>query len=363
MGRELWVILPTMAKVPAIALVMHPAVASELLTQQHCERLRRICRFVPDPGPAPISPDALVGAQRLPVVSTFDALAEQALEVDVLLTSWGCPRLDAATIESFPRLRLIAHMGGSVKHFVDDLAWRRGVLVTNAADAGAVPVAEYTLGAILLANKQAFTLERRFARVRDPEPERLRDLPRIGNFQRTIGVIGASHVGRKLLQLLTPFEYRVLLYDPYIAPSDARALGAIKMGLNEVLSKADVLTVHAPLLDDTRGLIGGAQLALLRDGATLINTADGEIVDLDALEAELMSGRINAVLDVTDPQPLNSDSPLFELPNVFLTPQISGSLGAEVHRYADVILDELERYTRGGVLKHVVRRDQLPRLA
>lgn len=344
---------------------MHDAVARELLSREHCERLRRICRLVPDssPGPLFIDGEPADGPGQLPVQRSFQTLAGHRLEVEVLITSWGCPKLDSKTIESFPRLRLIAHMGGSVKGFIDDLAWRRGVLVCNAAAAAAVPVAEFTLGCILLANKQAFALERRYARLRAPQAELLRDTPPFGNYGRTIGVVGASHVGRHLISLLAPFDYRVVLFDPYIAPSDARAMGAIKLGLNEVLSKADILTLHAPLLADTERLIGSRELALLQDQATIINTAQGGLIDQSALEQELVSGRLNAVLDVTEPVPLDKSSPLFDLPNVFLTPQLAGSHGQEVHRFADVIVAELERYSRGAALKHLVRRDHLPRLA
>lgn len=347
---------------------MHPAVARDVLTREHGDRLRRICRFVPSPGPAPamITEDD-DGVGRLPIVQDIAELLPQALEIEVLVTSWGCPKLDRETIESLPRLRLIAHMGDTVKGFIDDLAWRRGILVSHAAAAAAIPVAEYALAAILLANKGAFVLERRYASHRDFDPSTLHGDPThrasVGNYQRTVGVIGASHVGRKLLGLLAPRDLKVVLYDPYIAPSDARALGAVKMGLNEVLAKSDVVSLHAPLLEDTHHLIGASELAQLRDGATLINTAQGALIDPDALEAELLSGRLNAILDVTEPQPLVQTSPLFELPNVFLTPQLSGSLGAEIHRFGDVILDELERYARGAGLKHLVRRDQLARMA
>jgi phosphoglycerate dehydrogenase-like enzyme len=354
-----------MAKVPATALVMHPTVAHELLTADHCARLKRICRFVPDPATVslPTADDAGDGSPRLVILDSFEALTDHRLQVEVLITSWGCPRIDQKVLQNLPRLRLIAHMGGSVKGFIDDLAWRRGILVINAAAAAAVPVAEFTLGCILLANKHAFTLERRFARQRVVDAEAQQTEPALGNYRKTIGIIGASKVGRHLMLLLQPFEYRVLLYDPYIAPSDARALGAIKMGLNEVLSKADVVTLHAPLLPETERMLGARELTLLRDGATLINTAQGRLIDQDALEAELLSGRLNAIMDVTDPEPLPATSPLFDLSNVFLTPQIAGSRGAEVFRYAEVITEELERYARGAALKHLVRRDQLPRLA
>jgi phosphoglycerate dehydrogenase-like enzyme len=124
-----------------------------------------------------------------------------------------------------------------------------------------------------------------------------------------------------------------------------------------------VVSLHAPLLSDTRHMIGARELALMKDGAILINTARGALVDQPALEQELCSGRLNAVLDTTEPEVLPDHSPLYELPNVFLTPHIAGSLGNETQRLADCIVEEVERYSKGAALKHLVRREQLARLA
>jgi phosphoglycerate dehydrogenase-like enzyme len=335
-----------MAKIPTTALVMHPLVQDEILTPAHIERLARATRL--------LAPTAF---------TSVGELGELAEEVDVLITSWGCPAVDEAVLDRCRRLRLVAHMAGSVKGFIDDAAWRRGIRVVNAAAAGAVPVAEYTVAAILFANKRVFDLQRFYARHREQRPPWSREAPGLGNHDKTVGIIGASHVGRLVLEYLKTFDLRCLLYDPYVAPSDARTLGAMKMSLSEVLAKSDVVSLHAPLLEDTRAMIGPRELDLMRDGATLINTAQGELIDSDALLQVLQQGRINAVLDVTAPATLPRDSALYDLPNVFLTPSISGSLGTEVQRYGDVIVAEVERFARGAGLKHLVRRDHLSRLA
>ncbi|MEM1231357.1 MAG: hydroxyacid dehydrogenase [Pseudomonadota bacterium] len=335
-----------MAKIPTTALVMHPLVQREILTPEHLERLARATRLLND--------------QAVPAVTE---LGEDAAEVEVLITSWGCPPVDAEVLDRCRRLRLIAHMAGSVKGFIDDVAWRRGIRIVNAVAAGAVPVAEYTVAAILFANKRVFTLQRFYERYREQRPPWTREAPGLGNHDKTVGIVGASHVGRLVLEYLQPFDLRCLLYDPYVAPSDARAMGAMKMSLAEVLAKSDVVSLHAPLLEETRSLLGPKELALLRDGSTLINTAHGDLIDPHALLDVLTSGRINAVLDVTSPTTPAPDSPLYDLPNVFLTPAISGSLGTEVQRYGDVIVAEIERFSRGAGLKHLVRRDHLPRLS
>jgi phosphoglycerate dehydrogenase-like enzyme len=136
-----------------------------------------------------------------------------------------------------------------------------------------------------------------------------------------------------------------------------------KVTLSELLTRSHVVSLHAPLLPETRHMLGTRELALMRDGATLINTARGALVDPAALEAELSRGRLFAVLDTTEPEVPPPDSPLYHLPNVFLTPHIAGSLGRETERLSDYIVAEVERFARGISLKFLVRREQLPRLA
>ena len=113
------------------------------------------------------------------------------------------------------------------------------------------------------------------------------------------------------------------------------------------MSGSDLVSVHVPVTAETAGMIGAAELSLLRDGGTLINTARGEILDQAALESELLSGRINAILDVTVPEVLPPDHVFYGLPNVFLTPHIAGSMGTELLRMGDHVVAELERYVAG----------------
>ncbi|MCF6476980.1 hydroxyacid dehydrogenase, partial [Nonomuraea sp. MG754425] len=120
---------------------------------------------------------------------------------------------------------------------------------------------------------------------------------------------------------------RVLLSDPYAGEEEAARLGARTVPLDELCRAADLVTVHAPELPETRGLLDGRRLALLRDGAVLINTARGALIDTDALVRHCAAGRISAVLDVTDPEPLPAGHALLGLPNVLVTPHISGARG------------------------------------
>ncbi|MGN7949441.1 hydroxyacid dehydrogenase [Microbacterium sp. 22215] len=276
-------------------------------------------------------------------------------DTEILVTSWGAPRLDADLLDRMPRLRAVVHAAGSVQQLVSDELWERGITVTSAADANAVPVAEYTFATIILAFKRAFVHMRSPSTVLE-----WRDLvgsTRYGSVGRTVGIVGFSRIGRRVVRMLGQLDgIRILVADPFVSPQAVADAGAELLPLDEMLDQVDVLSLHAPALPETRHMIGAAELAALHDGATVINTARGWILDHDALLAECASGRLDAVLDVTEPDPLPTDSPLRALPNVALTPHIAGSMGNEARRLADSALDDVEALLRGGVPSQVITR-------
>src|SRR5690606_7848769 len=205
---------------------------------------------------------------------------------------------------------------------------------------------EFTLAAIIFAGKKAPFLAQDARKHRDDWSYAARR-GELSNRGRTIGVVGFSRVGRRVTERLRGLEVDILVADPYADPAEVRAAGGRLVGLHDLLRRCDVLTLHVPALPATRHLIGPAELALLRDGATVINTARGSVLDTAALESECVSGRLDAILDVTEPEPLPADSPLYDLPNVMITPHIAGSLGSETRRMSESALDELERYLTG----------------
>ncbi|QOV34756.1 hydroxyacid dehydrogenase [Streptomyces ferrugineus] len=297
------------------------------------------------------------------VVRDFaDPVSAAALsEAEVLITGWGCPHLDADALAAAPRLRAVLHAAGSVRSLVGEALWQRGITVSSAVTANALPVAEYTLAMILLAGKDAFTHRERF-RATHTYPTQALTAP-TGNVGRRIGVIGASRVGRRLLELLRPFDFTVLLHDPYVSPAEAAELGAELLSLEDLLRHSDIVSLHAPDIPETYRMLDGDRLALIRDGGVLINTSRGALIDPEALTDELVSGRLHAVLDVTEPEPLPAGSPLYHLPNVFLTPHIAGSLGNELERLGRIVVEELERVVAGMPLGHEVRWADLGRVA
>ncbi|WP_158850305.1 hydroxyacid dehydrogenase [Saccharothrix deserti] len=298
--------------------------------------------------------DETLVAERFDTPEAVAALAD----VEVLVTGWGCPPIDAAVLRAAPRLRAVLHTAGSVKTLITPECWERGVVVSSAADANALPVAELTLAMILLAGKDVLGLRERYRTERHFTLGEV--VPDIGNFRRRVGIVGASRIGRRVVGLLEPFDLIVSLTDPYLT---APLPGVRLVELDELLRDSDVVSLHAPATPETHHMLDKRRLALIPDGGVLINTARGSLVDTDALIDELSTGRISAVLDVTEPEPLPSDSPLFDLPNVFATPHIAGSHGNELGRLGQSAVDDLERLIAGVPLHGQVLPTDLDRVA
>jgi phosphoglycerate dehydrogenase-like enzyme len=314
--------------------------------------------------PAQLERLAVVGdlVDPVPLASFDEDRAAGVLgEAEVLVGHWGCPTLTAEALAVAPALRLFVYAAGTVKWQVTDAVWARDIVVTSAAAANAVPVAEYTVAMVLLANKGVL-LFREW--LRDPSASVPLDAGTVGNYRRRVGLVGASLVGRRVIELLEPYDLDLAVYDPYLTAEEAARLGVEKVeDLDALCASVDVLSLHAPDVEATRGMIGAVQLAALPDGATILNTARPALVDQAALETELASGRIAGILDVTEPEPLPSGHPLLGLPNVFVTPHVAGAMGHEMHRLSGLAVEEVERYARGELPAHPVVREDLDRIA
>jgi len=299
-----------------------------------------------------------------PQVISSSNLREHAArlgDLEVVFATWGMPALAGPQLDLLKSLKAVFYAAGSVKAFAAPLL-ERGIIVVGAADANAVPVAEYALAAILLSLKrfwpQALALRDR------RRPDAWTRQPMTGAYGSVVGLIGLSRTGRKVAQLLRSFDVKVIAYDPLVSPDEAGRLGVETAGLEEIFRRADVVSLHAPLLPRTVGMISGAMLESMKTNATFINTARGAIVREQEMAAVLRRrGDLWAILDVTDPEPPPSGSPLYELPNVLLTPHIAGSMDAEVRRMADLVLDEFDAWLAGRPLRHAVSLADLETMA
>lgn len=281
-------------------------------------------------------------------------------EADVIFSGWGGPRMDAAFLDAAPRLQVFFYGAGSIRGLVTDAFWQRGIQITCAAAANAVPVIEFTLAQILFSLKRGWYHLLEIKRTgqwiaRQPMP---------GAYGSTIGLVSLGLIGRGVAEKLRQFDVQVIAYDPFVSAEAAAALGVELVSLDDVFQRADVVSLHTPWLPETVGLITGAHIAQMKPNATLINTARGAVVREDEMIAVLQQRPdLFALLDVTHPEPPVPGSPLYTLPNVILTPHIAGSMDTECWRMGRMMVDELGRYLRGEPLQHAVTPEQFARMA
>lgn len=297
------------------------------------------------------------------LAEALDALATERPGVldraQVLVISWGTPRVDAALLDRLPALRLLAHTGASVKPFVSDALFARGVRVTQAGQGMARPVAEVSVAFALALLHQLPRFHNALhdgAAWEDAEAAP----PRHEVAGTRVGVVGASRTGRAAIAMLAALGAEVVVADPTLVPADAAALGATLVGLDELLATSRVTMLHAPTLPETHHLLGARELALLPDGAGLVNTARSWLTDEDALVREVASGRIDAALDVYDDEPLPVDHPLRRLPNVLLTPHHAAATVQGRLRQGSIVVDEVRGFLAAGTLGHEVTPATLP---
>jgi phosphoglycerate dehydrogenase-like enzyme len=334
-------------EMPTVYVALAPGLAHELDLDAQLARLEGAARVERWAGPGDPAPEVVADALR---------------RAEVLITGWGTPAL--APLEGWApgqfAVRLVAHTAGSVKYLVPLAALERGLLVTHANDALAEAVAEFTLGAILMARRNAFAAAQRFRAGRERLPVAAQREVR----GCTIGIIGASAIGRRVMKLLAPLEARLLLYDPYCTPEVAAEHGAALVALHELLRASDTVSLHAPVTPETIGMLGAAEFAAMKDGALFVNTARGRLIDHDALLAELRTGRLSALLDVTDPtEPLPRDSPFFELENCVVLPHMAAVTLEARARQGRMTIDETLRFLAGQPLRYQVTRERWDTMA
>ncbi len=313
-------------------------------------RARRRARFVLDPAAlAMIYPPAVrEQIERLvemtgPPCTAADVQRDPSLLADVecLFSGWGSPVLSARLLDAAAELKVVFYGAGSVRAMMTDAAWGRGIQVTSAAAANAVPVAEFALAQVVMCLKrvwqQAFTLRQTHHWRQGPCGA--------GAYGSHVGVVSTGEIGRRVVARLADMDVQILAFDLHPDADLVRDCRVRYVGLAELFATCDVVTVHTPLLPQTVGMIDESLLRSMKPGASLINTARGPIVDHAALVRVLGErSDLLAVLDVTDPEPLVADHPLWNLPNVVLTPHIAGSRGDECARMGQWMVEDLRRY-------------------
>jgi phosphoglycerate dehydrogenase-like enzyme len=292
---------------------------------------------------------------------TADSIAEDPsvlAEADVILSGWGMAVMDEAFLAAAPQLKAVFYGAGTIKYFMTDAAWDRGILVTSAYAANAIPTAEFALAQVLYALKRGWYHARAVRREgRYPSRE-----PVPGAYGSNVGLISLGMIGSYVAELLQAFDVNVLAYTS--SEGKAARLGAERCPLEEIFRRSDVVSLHTPWLKETEGMITGSHFASMKQNATFINTARGAIVrEEEMIEVLRRRPDLYAVLDVTYPEPPEPGSPLYTLPNVVLTPHIAGSLDNECRRMGRYAVRELEHYLKGEPQEWKITREAAATLA
>ncbi len=278
----------------------------------------------------------------------------------VIVTSWDSPKIDKEILDVCPNLKAVIHGAGSVKPIASDEFIARKIRITNSAVAIGEGVAESALGFAISASKGFYQLNADTAKGLWQENIKttVKDF-----YDIQVGVISGGFVGRHMVKLLQNFHVDVVLYDPILTAEQIAEMGAKKVSLEELLSTSDVISIHAPSIPATENMLNKDNLPLIKDGAILINTARGAIINEEALIEELKKGRFFACLDVTAVEPAPKDNPLRNMDNVVLTPHIAGTATNGLRRVALHVCEEIGRLVNGEKMRTEVNLDNLSKLA
>lgn len=329
---------------PVVVITIGQSNYTRMFWQESLDALNQFAEVIHHPGDEPATKEDLL--KLLP-------------EADACITSWDVAGLDDEIITAATRLKALAHMGGSVKRYISRSVWERGIRIFSASPALAKDVAETTLGLMITGMKQIWPMSQIVRRGgwREGKYWPAREI-----HSKTIGIIGASEVGRHVIELLKMFDVKVLVYDPYLDAEAAGNMSVKKVELDELARFSDIVSLHAPANAATHHMLDERHLKMMKDDALIINTARGSLIDEKALIKELSKGRFFAMLDVTDPEPPLADSPLRSLENVIVTPHLAGCVENCKH-LGSMAVEELRRFFNNEPPLHEITVDMLQQIS
>jgi len=293
----------------------------------------------------------------------LEARKEDLQKTDYIFSTWGMfPLKEEQIREVLPNLKAVFYAAGSVQGFARPYL-ACGVRVFSAFAANAVPVAEYATAQIVLAGKGFYLAERLYKRKGHREARNyVQRMP--GNYGEKVGIIGAGAIGKLVISNLKNYKYRILVFDPFLPQEKADELGVEKCDLKTVFEECLVISNHLANNEQTRGMMTYEYFSRMRPNAVFINTGRGaQLVEADLARALAEVPTRTAVLDVTDPEPVKPDNPFCTLENVFLTPHIAGSIGDEVARMGQYMMEEYGAFASGSSCRYEVTEAMLKTMA
>lgn len=274
-----------------------------------------------------------------------EEFARQLKGIDICVTGWGNTPLNQETLKYADDLKLIAHVGGTVRPMVADEAFERGIRVCCGNAVFARSVAEGVIAYILSALRRIPEYNQAVKDGQWPSPAGTRGL-----LDRSVGLVGYGMIAQYTAEMLKAFGCPVKVYSRYMKAEDLAAKGLEKATMEEIFAECDIVSLHQGLTPQTQGSIGRNLFASMKDGAVLVNTARGELIDEEALCQVLNEKAVTAVLDVFVHEPLPMDSPLRRCPNVFLMPHGAGPTGDRRPFVTAQILEDIKAFLTGGSL-------------
>ncbi|MBA7466315.1 putative 2-hydroxyacid dehydrogenase YoaD [subsurface metagenome] len=288
----------------------------------------------------------------VPAEELIDRIQGQDIEIVVIEADFVFRQV----FERGRKLKLVAACRGNVTHVDIEAATEHGVLVVNTPARNATAVAELTVGLMLALVRNIPAAHQMVSSGGWVDPticySSFRGTELSG---KTIGIVGFGAIGQQVARMLSAFETALVVYDPYVNPEEIKRMGARPLGLDELVTQSDFVTLHCPSLPDTIGLISAQRIASMKPTAYLVNTAGAAIVDREAIVQALKERHIaGAAFDVYETWPVQPDNPLLKLDNVILTPHIGGSTDETVERHSRMIADDIERFLRGERPKNLL---------
>ena len=288
-----------------------------------------------------------------------EEVAVYARDAEAIITGWGHPLMDAKSLEN-TSIRLIAHTGGSVADYVAQDIYEKGIKVISGNDMFAQSVAEGVVGYMLLALRKMpdYIDDTRSGNWRSE-----RCAPTEGLLDQTVGLVGMGAITKNLIQMLKPFGVKLKLYSGYpIDPAYLEENNAVQASLEEIFSTCKIVSIHSALNERTTGMITKAHFDLLQDGAVFVNSARGAIIREDEMIEALKEKRFTAVLDVYCKEPLDLDSPLRSLENVYCMPHVGGPTNDRAPIIAMRLVDDMVRFCEDKPLRYEISGDYTKRM-
>ncbi|MDD4889224.1 MAG: C-terminal binding protein [Phycisphaerae bacterium] len=265
-------------------------------------------------------------------------LRELVADADIVITQFA--PVDAAAIDAMQKSRIIVRYGIGVDNVDLKAAAAKGIPVCNVPDYCIDEVADHTLALILAATRQVVPCVNVIKAGQWKCPAPLASLHALKNM--TVGIVALGRIGREVASRLKPFKCRLIAFDPALDAAKVRAAGCEPVSMDELFAQSDLISLHCPSTEQTRYIINAQSIAKMKRGVVLVNASRGTLVKTADLIAALQSGQVSAAaLDVTDPEPINTDSPLLRMDNVIITshmasasPQASTKLRTDVAKAA-----------------------------